>query len=221
MSAIQQAVLMFKTAGGGGGGGILSLVGTVEFAEDYGDAIVQTIGAVGSGNSLIIATRNDKPDVTVDDATLIDTVTMGPGQIMHFFLIENVVDARTSVTIRTWTDNTHTTPSGTNMLRWVFEVDAAAVDVASDLVADDATGSTDVAVVITTTADDAMGLLFVALPIDRTQTGATGWTAVPGTTDYNPYAHNTSLGVAGAKSAAMTLGGAADWLAAAIAFVRA
>ena len=218
MSAIQQAVLMFKAAAGGGGG-ILNIVGTVEFAETYGDAIVQTIGAVGSGNSLIIVTRNDKPDVTVDGATLIDTATMGAGQIIHFFLIENVVDARTSVTIRTWTDGTHTTPSGTNMLRWVFEVDAAAVDVASDLEVASSTG-TAIAVGITTTDADALGLLFTSLSIDRTQTGATDWTAVPGTTDYNPYAYNTDLGAAGSKSAAMTLGSGADWMAAAMAFVR-
>lgn len=204
----------------GGSGGVLNLVGTPVAAEDFGDTIVQTIPAVGVGDSLLIFTINDKPDITVDGGTLAGTVTMAAGYILHAFLIENVTDSRTSVTIRSWTDATHTTPSGTNMIRRVFEVDAAAVDLAATIAS--ATGSgTAVAVPITTTVADAAGFLIVSLSIDRTQTGGSGWTVAPGTSDYNPYGYNFSLGAAGAKSAAMTLGGgSADWAAGAIAFAR-
>lgn len=203
------------------GGGVLNVVGTPVAGEDYGDTIVQTVPAVTVGYSQIVCTINDKPDVTVDDGTLAGTITMAAGYILHAFLVENITDSRTDATIRCWTDNTHTTPSGTNMIRRIFEVDAAAVDVAATI--NNATGSSStIAVPITTTADDALGLLFAALSIDRTPVTGGGWTAFPGASDYNPYAYNNSLGTAGSKSATIGFtGGSSDWAAGAIAFVRA
>jgi hypothetical protein len=215
MSTIQQALIMATTSGGGGGGPLDVVVATT--GETYGSVINPTIPAVGTGNSLIIVTRNDKADTQVDGGTENGAGTTLYGNHEHFFSIQNVTDGRTSVTIRTFDGGT---PSDANTAWCVFEVDASGIVVASTTAGSTGSG-TAIAQAYTTTEDSASAFAIVAISNAVAQSGANGWVAVPGTSSWNPFAYIEDAGASGAKTTDITLADSRSWGVNVLAYARA
>lgn len=208
-----------RTPAASGGGGTLSVVGTPVVGESYSSALTVTIPAVGNGNSLIILTRNDKADTRVDGATEDGAAPSLYAGFVHFFSIENITDARTSVTIRTY--DTYPTPSDATTAYAVYEVNAAGLILASTLATSNATGLV-VNTPFTTTAANAAAFCDIAMSNASTQTGANGWSAVPGTpSGYIHSAYNANVGAVGAKTVDITLGDSRQWHASVLAYARA
>lgn len=185
------------------GGGPLNVVAPTA-GEGYGSVLTLTIPAVAVGNSLIIGVTNATADTRVDGAT--EDAGAAPmlfGMLGHFFRINNVVDGRTSLTLRTF--NGSAVPTDDTSSWSVYEVDATGVVVASSI-ASSAVESNGTALdqAFTTTLDDAAAFLLANLSNAATALSGGGWTGI-GAATYTPAGYNANVGAAGAKVCGVTL----------------
>ena len=197
-------------------GGAMSVVNATN-GETFGTGVAITFPAVANGNSLVIVTTQDKPTVRVNGSLEADSSsTTLFGNHTHFFHIDNITDGRTSVTLTAF----NPTATDSNFNWAVFELNAAGLVVASAVAS--ASGNNTAPIVdFTTTAADAAAFKGVALSNNTTQTAASGWVAVPGTSVFNPFGYTANAGTAGPKTSSMTLGDGRQWGAVVQAYRRA
>ena len=169
----------------------------------FDDVITATIPAVGSGNSLVIITSQDKTEITVDGATE-DSETAGLyGNPVHFFHIDNVTDSRTSLTIRAFVSGV---PANTSMNWAVIELDASSIVTASTAALTSQTSTSALSASFTTTADNATAIGYANYNNGpTTTTGTSGYTAEDDASGYNAVIYNADVGATGAKSMTATL----------------